>query len=101
MDIDLLISKGHDVGLVSNGKFENIVTAAIFDHETRRISLEFGEAMDSMNLNIPVTEEFVPYLSQRSHLFMIGTDRTYIYEAYDIPLIHINDFKDPELGGWK
>lgn len=101
MDIDLLISKSQDVGLVTTGKFDSPVTAAIFDHATRHLSLEFGQTMDTLNLNIPVGEDLVPYLTQRSHLFMIGTDRSHIHEAYRIPLMHVNDNNDPSVGEWK
>ena len=101
MDIDLLISKSQDVGLVTTGRFPSAVTAAILDHGSYQISLEFGETMDSMTLNIPVDQTMLPYLAQRSHLFMIGTDRTHIYEAYRIPLMHVNDFKSEGVGEWK
>ena len=101
MDIDLLINKTNDVGLVTTGKFDSTVTAAIFDHEALQISLEFGETMDSMYLNIPVSEDFVSYLTQKSHLFMIGTDKVHIHEAYKIPLMHVNDFKNSNVGEWK
>jgi hypothetical protein len=91
MNIDLLINKTHDVGIVTTSKFESRVTAAIFDHQTHELSLEFGATMDSLALNIPVSFDFVPYLAQRGLLFFIGTDKTLIHEAYQIPLMHIND----------
>lgn len=100
MNIDLLISKTQDVGLVTTGKFDSIITAAIFDHETQMISLEMGEIMDTMHLNIPVSEEFLNYIKQRTFLYMIGTDKTHIHEAYRIPLMHINDVKQDNVGEW-
>ena len=101
MEIDLLISKTHDVGLVTTGKFESPVTAAIYDHETGVISLEFGQTMDTLELNIPVAGDFAAYLAQRSFLFMIGTDRAHIHEAYRVPLMHVNDYKSDEtIGEW-
>jgi hypothetical protein len=101
MDIDLLISKTQDVGIVTNGKFESAVTAAILDHETYMLSLEFGKTMDSMDMNIPVSHDFVPYLTNTSHLFVIGTDRAHIHEAYRIPLMHVNDYNSNNIGEWK
>jgi len=65
MDIDLLISKTEDVGLVATGKFDDAVTAAIFDHDTQCLSLEFGETMDTLVLNVPVAEDLIPYLNNR------------------------------------
>ena len=101
MNIDLLINKTQDIGIVTTSKFESRITAAIFDHETHQISLEFGETMDSMTMNVPVDNEFIPYLMQRSQMFVIGTDRELIHEAYQIPLMHVNDTtKVPSEGGW-
>ena len=100
MDIDLLINKNNDVGLVATGKFESPVSGIIFDHETQSLSLEFGETMDSMALNVPVADEIIPYLTQKNYLFLIGTDKRLIHEAYRVPLMHINDFADEEAGEW-
>ena len=100
MNIDLLLSKQHDLGLVFTGKFESTVTAAIFDHETHYISLEFGETMDSMVLNVPVSDDFINYMVQKPYLYMIGTDKTHIHEAYRIPLMHVNDAKASDVGEW-
>ena len=101
MDIDLLISKTGDICLVATGKFKSPVIAAIFDHDTLEMSLEFGETMDSMDLNIPVSNDFVDYLIQKDSIFMIGTDTTHIHEAYRIPLMHLNDYKFQNGGEWK
>ena len=100
MNIDLLISKNQDVGIVSTGKFQSRVTAAIFDHETGCMSLEFGETMDSMPLNIPVSDDLIVYLNNRSHLYVIGTDKKHIHEAYRIPLMHLNMATAPDIGEW-
>ena len=101
MNIDLLINKTHDVGIVTTSKFESRVTAAIFDHQTHEISLEFGATMDSLTMNIPVAYDIVPDLVQRGSLFFIGTDRELIHEAYQIPLMHVNDMAaKPTQGEW-
>lgn len=100
MDIDLLISKTDDICLVATGRFESPVTAAIFDNQSHKISLEFGETMETMDLNVPVGEEFVPYLAQRVSLYIIGTDKTHIHEAYQIPLMHVNDYSNDTAGEW-
>lgn len=101
MNIDLLISKTQDVGIVTTGKFESTVTAAIFDHETLQMSLEFAETMDSMDMNIPIAEDIAPFLAQRNNLFVIGTDKVHIHEAYQIPLMHMNDIQTKNVGEWK
>lgn len=101
MNIDLLINKTHDVGLVTTGKFESPVTAAIIDHEKQELSLEFGETMDAMVMNIPVADDLIPYIRNRNKLFIIGTDRVHIHEAYDVPIMHLNDAKSQNIGEWK
>lgn len=100
MNIDLLISKNNDVGLVTTGKFDSTVTAVMLDHETQEISLEFGETMDSMPLNIPVAEDMMNYLNNRTSLFIIGTDKTHIHEAYRVPIMHLNNLKSRDVGEW-
>ncbi len=101
MNIDLLINKTQDVGIVTTGKFESAVTAAILDHENQTISLEFGETMDSMDMNVPIADDLIPYLNQKTHLFVIGTDKVHIHEAYRIPLMHINNMNRKDVGQWK
>lgn len=100
MDIDLLLNKNKDVGLVATGKFDSPVSGIIFDHATQSLSLEFGETMDTLDLNVPVGDEFIPFLAPRNHLYMIGTDKKHIHEAYRVPLVHINDVKDETVGEW-
>jgi len=100
MNIDLLISKNHDIGLVTTGKFPSQVTAAIIDHDTQEISLEFGETMDSMPLNIPIGEDMMNYFNNRNNLFVIGTDKVHIHEAYRIPLMHVNNAKSRDVKEW-
>ena len=100
MNIDLLISKTHDVGLVTTGKFDTKVTAVMVDHGTQEISLEFGETMDSMPLNIPVGEDLMPYIRNRNGLYIIGTDKTHIHEAYHVPIMHMNLKDTANVGEW-
>ena len=52
-------------------------------------------------LNVPVCEEIVPYLTQRNHMFVIGTDKKHIHEAFRIPLMHVNNLLNSEVGEWK
>lgn len=100
MNIDLLVSKNHDIGLVTTGKFESAVTAVMLDHETNEISLEFGETMNSMPLNIPVADDIMAYMNNRNSLFIIGTDKTHIHEAYRVPIMHINNLKSRDVKEW-
>ena len=101
MNIDLLQNKDGDFGLVSTGQFESPITGIIFDHEALSLSLEFGEAHDSMLLNVAVDETYTNALSQKTQLYIIGTDKKHIHEAYSAPLMHINDMQNNDVGEWK
>ncbi|PCI00723.1 MAG: hypothetical protein COB76_02880 [Alphaproteobacteria bacterium] len=100
MDIDLLINKNKDVGLVATGKFDSPVSGIIFDHQTQSLSLEFGQTMETLDLNVPISEDFIPHIAHKNHLFLIGTDKRHIHEAYRVPLIHVNDYKDKNVEEW-
>lgn len=101
MEIDLLINKEKDLGLVSTGKLPDKISGIIFDHQTRTLSLEFGATMDSLDLNVEVDDEFIPFLTDANYLFYIGTDKTHIHEAYRVPLAHVNDLSDDMIGEWR
>lgn len=106
MDIDLLINKSHEVGLVATGAFDSPVSAAIFDHIAQTITLEFAETMDSLSLNITVAPDFIPYLVQTGYLHLILVEKKKIVEARQIPLMHVNDFSNEDNddmveGGWR
>ena len=100
MNIDFLMNKEGDFGLVTTGRFEAPVSGVIFDHENLTISLEFGATMDSMTLNVPVDAMYKDKLSLKNHVFMVGTDKKHIHEAYTVPLLHVNDFKNNDTGEW-
>ena len=101
MDIDLLMNKNNDFGLVATGKFDSVISGAIFDHDTHTLSLEFGETMDTMDLNVPIAEDFFNLLGNKNHIFLIGTDKRHIHEAYRIPLMHVNNHKNNgDVGEW-
>ena len=100
MNVDLLISKTDDVGIVTTGKLPSRVTAAIIDHETNEVSLEFGETMDSMTMNVPISDDLMAYINNRNGMYIIGTDKTHIHEAYQVPMMHINNTKSSDIGDW-
>jgi len=100
MNIDLLISKTQDVGIVTTGKFESKVTAVMVDHGTHELSLEFGELMDSMTMNIPVADDMMAYIRNRNGIYIIGTDKTHIHEAYRVPIMHLNLKATDNVGEW-
>jgi hypothetical protein len=101
MNVDLLISQTQDVGIVTTAKLPSKITAVIIDHETHEISLEFGETMDSLTMNIPVADDIMAFINNRNGLYVIGTDKTHIHEAYHVPMMHVNSDKSDGIGEWK
>jgi hypothetical protein len=101
MNIDFLKNKDGDFGLVSTGQFPSIITGIIFDHKDMTLSLEFDETVESLTLNIAVDAAYLLDLTQKSQLFIIGTDKTHVHEAYSAPLLHINDIQDNDVGEWR
>jgi len=101
MNIDLLKNKAGDFGLVSTGQFDAAISAVIFDHDSFTLSLEFNEEHDSMTLNVAVDAMYHNDLTDKTHLYIIGTDKTHIHEAYSVPLMHVNDIQDNNIGEWK
>ncbi len=90
MNIDLLITKAGDIGLVGDRKLSGTVAGVFYDAETRQVSLEYTD-MAMMELNIPVEDD----ISQRleSVFFVqIGviTNGT-IQENRNVPLYLLND----------
>lgn len=90
MNIDLLITPQHQVGLIAS---ENLVKKAIgvlFDHENATLSLEYAD-MDHLDLNIPVEAEFHGTLDANA-LIQIGAIKDgKIAQAYQVPLMFLND----------
>ena len=60
MQIDLLATRSGELGILANGSFSSDVSGVIFDVAERSLTLEFGASMDSLKLNCPVGEDFVP-----------------------------------------
>lgn len=100
MNIDLLVNKDGDFGLVSTGRFESKVSGVIFDHDNYLLSLEFAETMESMTLNIPVDPSYVETMAEKQHMHIVGTDTHLIHEAYSVPLYHVNDKSSTPEGDW-
>jgi hypothetical protein len=100
MNIDLLVNKDGDFGLVATGRFDNKISGVIFDHKDYLLSLEFSETMETMALNVPVDPSYVSQLATKQRLHMIGTDKKLIHEAYSVPLYHVNDSKTTSESDW-
>lgn len=101
MNIDLLMNKDGDFGLVATGRFAAKVSGVIFDHKELQLSLEFADMMESMILNVPVDPDYTDRLSRKSKMHVVGTDKKLIHEAYSVPLYHVNDSQADAESEWR
>lgn len=58
MQVDLLRTKKGMLGILADGPFEETISGVSFEEETQTVILEMAEAMDSVQLNIPVSFDF-------------------------------------------
>lgn len=97
MQIDLLIAPDGDVGLVSNHDFDTTVSGVIFDVAERSLTLEFGQSMDSLRLNIPVAEDFVAWLKSASYIHVAAVERERMVQATQAPLMKVSVDDDDDF----
>lgn len=87
MEIDLLKTDKHVLGLLANGGFESAVSGVSFEEETHTLILEMGEAMDSFALNVPVGYEIWEHIT-KSRLIHFGIiQKGRITHAAQLPMI--------------
>lgn len=94
MQIDLLLSPKGEAGLVSNRSFDSAVSGAIFDLGDSSLTLEFGEAMDSLRLNIPVADDFVDDLKRATYLHICAVEKGRMTHAIQVPLMKVSTNED-------
>ena len=96
MNIDLVKSKDGQVGLISDTSFPNEINGVIFDRPNMTLSLEFAETFDSMELNIPVDHDFLPFLIQNDTIHIGVVEHNFVKTATQVPLraigINENDY---------
>lgn len=90
MQIDLLATPRGEVGLVSNSSFDSEVSGVIFDVAERSLTLEFGASMDSLRLNVPISEDFVAYLKAAPYLHICAVERGRMTYAAQAPLMKVS-----------
>lgn len=94
MQIDLLATRRGEVGLVSNRAFESDISGIIFDVAERSLTLEFGASMDSLKLNVPVGEDFVPWLRATNYLHVCAVEKGRMTYARQVPLMKVSVDED-------
>ncbi len=90
MNIDLLLTKNGDAGLVCDGAFESPVAGVIFDAEMRQVTLEYAN-LETTEMNIPVEDGIAESLlwAFALQVGVIVDDK--IQETRQVPLMHLND----------
>jgi hypothetical protein len=90
VDIDLLVTNEGDIGLVSDGNFAHPVAGILFDVQTHMMTLEFAD-MDSLDLNIPVGDDYIPSLIYAMALQVGIVEHGQVEDSRQVPLLLIND----------
>ncbi|MBU6234242.1 MAG: hypothetical protein KGQ41_00205 [Alphaproteobacteria bacterium] len=98
MQIDLLASRGGEVGLLASSAFSSDVSGVIFDVAERSLTLEFGASMDSMKLNCPVGEDMVPFLKAREQIHACCIEKGRMIFAKQVPLVTVSHDEDDVAG---
>ncbi|MCB1538474.1 MAG: hypothetical protein H6865_03330 [Rhodospirillales bacterium] len=94
MQIDLLASQGGELGLVANHGFEHDVSVVIFDLSDHSLTLEFGQAMDSLRLNVAVSGEFTEPLRAISYLHVCAVEKGRMVYAKQVPMMKVSTDQD-------
>ncbi len=90
MNIDLLVTEKGEAGLLCSKNLIAKALGAILDTDSGILSLEF-ESVDQMDLNIPIEPEFFDLLDATSHLHIGSVSNNKIGQAYQVPLLFLND----------
>lgn len=103
MDIDLLKSKKSEILLLANARPEAPVAAIIFDAAEYLLSLELAETMETISMNIPVSDEFVEDLIYLNSCFLGIIEADVMIDVMRVPFYVVNaehlGFSDTGSGG--
>ncbi len=90
MNIDLLLTRQHDAGLVCDGAFDSPVAGVLFDAQTRQITLEYA-SLDTLDLNIPVEDDIAEALLYAMAIQIGVIENGQIEDNRQVPLMLLND----------
>lgn len=94
MNIDLLIDKNEQAGLVSDTPFEHEVSEIAFDQDKGDLFLRFSNHVaKDIALNIPVSAEFKDLLFYANHIFFGVLEGRTLTDARMVPLKLLNEAK--------
>lgn len=99
MEIDLLATRKGELGLVCDKTPASDVSCIMFDVAERSLTLEFGESMDSIRLNVPVGDDFVPMLHAAADLHFCAAQDGRMTYARQVPLMTVAGDEDADFPG--
>lgn len=90
MNIDLLLTRQGDAGLICDTGFESPVAGVLFDAQMRQMTLEFAN-MDTADMNIPVEDDMTEALlwATAIQVGVVGDGK--IQDSRRVPLMLLND----------
>lgn len=98
MNIDLLFTNEYEAGLISDANLVKKAAGVLLDTQSGLMTLEYVD-MDFDELNIPVDDDFIHMLGQNTHLHIGAVKNGNIAQAYQIPLMMLNDpYRGQKLG---
>lgn len=98
MNIDLLITREGEAGLITSENLVKKVIGVLVDTETAMLSLEYAD-MDNLDLNIPVEADFLSVLDENAMLHIGAVKNDNIAQAYQVPVMFSDDPYRSELLG--
>lgn len=90
MNIDLLVTKKGEAGLLCSRNLISKAQAVVLDSGNGILSIEFAQ-MDSMDMNIPIEEEYFDLFDNTPFLHIGSVKDGKIGQAYQVPLMILND----------
>jgi hypothetical protein len=90
MDIDLLLTREGEVGLICSQNLVKKAAGVVFDHASGNLTLEFVD-MDYMEMNIPVEEDFHGFLENCAQIHVGAVKDGHIAQAYQVPFMLLDD----------
>lgn len=98
MNIDLLFSDDFQAGLISDSNLVKKAAGVLIDTQTGTLTLEYVD-MDFEELNIPVEAEFFGALEMNRQIHIGAVKNGNIAQAYQIPLMFLDDpYRTEALG---
>src|SRR5688572_11408042 len=90
MNIDLLFTQNGEGGLIASENLVKKASGLVLDTKNGVLTVEFVDS-DYMDLNIPVETDFFNLLDVCGQLYFGAIKNGHIAQAYQIPLMFLDD----------